>query len=174
MARVALAARPIVALAVLLAAVHAQSSSITPTRTSSPAPTVLASTRYTIDRYLNFSGLDTDAQLVSVGAVNAFNDGLGTLVTTAVLCQTPTNPSSLPYRVARVDMLLYVKAVQSNRVGIADFSIQVFSDDGSATHAPGVLVSAGGTTAVQLAQPVVCAAACPPASTDGIPDGPPG
>ena len=152
------------ALASLLAAAHAQSSSITPTRTSSPAPTVLASTRYTIDKYFNFSGLDADAPLASVGAVNTFNDGLGTLVTTAVLCQTPTNPSSLPYRVARVDMLLYVKAVQANRVGIADFSIQVFSDDGSATHAPGVLVSAGGSTAVRASSTRCLRCSLPPRS----------
>lgn len=137
--------RIVLLLASLVAAAHAAAlPSASPTQAASPSvlPTVLASTRYTIDRFFNSTlGLVTDAPFVSVGAVNTFGDAAGNLAATAVYCTAPTNDANLPYRLTRIDLLMFVKSVQSNRVGVSDFAIQIFADDGSADHAPGALVS---------------------------------
>lgn len=107
----------------------------------SPVPTVLASTRFTIDRFNQWS-LDivaTDAPDVSIGSRNRFGDA-GTLVSTAVLIQTPAT-SSWFFAASRIDLLLYARAPPATRRDISDFVLSLYSDDGSAAHNPGVQVT---------------------------------
>ena len=117
-----------------------QTPSCTQSLTPSALPTVLSATRFNIDYFnLTFSLL-SDNDVVSVGALNKFGDNIGTIQSTAVLCKTPNNAAGLPYRVSRVDILLFVKTVQANRAGITDFALLLFDDDDSPSHGPGSLV----------------------------------
>jgi hypothetical protein len=110
----------------------------------SPFPTIPASTRNTIDRSALANSPISDATLASVGALDAFGDGLGSLVTTAVLVGMPLNPvgsnSTFRYQITRIDILLYVVSQASNRLNPSDLAVSLYADDASATHNPGVKV----------------------------------
>jgi hypothetical protein len=102
---------------------------------------VLASTRFTIDRF-NLWALDvvaTDALDVSIGSRSRFGDA-GTLVSTAVLIQTPATTSWF-FAASRIDLLLYAQAPPTSRRDISDFVLSLYSDDGSVAHNPGVQVT---------------------------------
>jgi hypothetical protein len=137
-------------LTVVLAGCTASASlpSVAPVRalqassTSSPVaayPTTISASRFWIDaNNLTFS-FSSDEDLASVGAADDFGDGLGSLKATAVLILTGTDASSpynpMQYVPLRCDFLLYRKPFQT-RVGITDFQLTLFSDDGTSTHNP--------------------------------------
>ena len=127
-----------------LAPTSTSTRTATPSKTGSksgtPRPTTIATTRFSFDRFNLTFARNTDASDVSTGCVDMFNDNLGTFVTTAVLFRTAPPRSGQPswtYRTARVDLLLYVKPGQT-RTSISDFSLNLYKDDGSAEHNPGV------------------------------------
>jgi hypothetical protein len=82
-----------------------------------------------------------DRDTVSIGARNDFNDGGGTLVTTAVLFRTTDASPGGPawaYRPTRVDVLLTLAPNQATPRGISDFLLTLYADDGSPDHNPGI------------------------------------
>jgi hypothetical protein len=85
--------------------------------------------------------------LVSVGAIDNYNDNIGSLITTAVLIRSPLNQATDPtdwlYRPIRVDLLMLQKTVQGAErpFGLSDFFVTLYSDDGTSTHNPGEQVS---------------------------------
>ena len=103
-------------------------------------PTTLATTRYTIDHFnLTFS-LHSDEPTVSVGAFDAYGDGVGTARATAVMFQTPMNAFGVPYLPTRCDALFF-KAGGQSRNYLNDFNLRLYADDGSDAHNPGQPVS---------------------------------
>ncbi len=102
----------------------------------SPLATTIATSRFTIDRFnLTFS-LASDEPLTSIGGSDDYNDGLGSLKTTAVLFLTGSHPTiSNPFIPTRVDFLLY-KLARMSRDTITDFALTLFSDDGTPEHNP--------------------------------------
>jgi hypothetical protein len=109
----------------------------------SPSPTTISQTRFVIDTFnLTYYTL-SDSATVSVGAVDAYGDGIGSLVTTAVLVKTPLTNDSIAwdYQPTRIDMLFHAKTSQPTRpAGISDFVLTLYADDGSSVHNPGVQV----------------------------------
>lgn len=103
-----------------------------------PRATTLATTRFTIDKFSLATNPVSDVLDVSVGSRSRVGDS-GALVATAVLFQTPF-ASPLSFVVSRVDVLLWAKASQPPRLGISDFMLALFADDGSVDHGPGVQV----------------------------------
>ena len=116
------------------------SGSRTPSPTATPFPTTIAGTRYTIDRFNLTYQKATDNGNVSIGAINAFGDGKGSLVGTAVLIRTsrnlPTDPVDWIYRPNRIDVLLAARATLSDQVPINSFFVTLFADDNSTSHSP--------------------------------------
>jgi hypothetical protein len=122
-----------------VSSLHALAGTLSASRT--PAPTTISSSRFTIDYFNMTFALLSDQTKASVGAINNFNDGVYSLVTTAVLFKTPAidpaNPVAWQYRPTRVDMLFFQKAAQATRpVGLSDILLTLYSDDGSADHNP--------------------------------------
>jgi hypothetical protein len=110
-----------------------------------PSPTAFATTisssRFTIDRFNLTFALQSDEPLVSIGASDDYNDGLGSLKTTAVCFKTGSHATiTSPFIPTRVDFLLY-KLARQNRDGITDFRLTLFSDDGTPEHNPLAQVS---------------------------------
>jgi hypothetical protein len=73
---------------------------------------------------------------VSCGCRNSFDDGIGTLSTTAVLIKT----SASWFRPGKLELLLVLKPDQP-RTGLEGYFVSLFADDGSAEHYPGRLLS---------------------------------
>ncbi len=111
-----------------------------PRELQAPSPTAFATTisssRFTIDRFNLTFTLASDEPLVSIGASDDYNDGLGSLKTTAVLVKTGSHPTiTSPFIPTRCDFLLYRLSKQS-RETITDFTLTLFTDDGTSTHNP--------------------------------------
>lgn len=128
----------------------------TPTPTATPNPTTISTTRYTIDRFNLTFALQSDAALVSVGALPLFfGDAVGSLVATAVLIKSCANPPDFPdliYRPSRIDLLMSSRDLQPGRAGISDFFVTLYADDGSDEHNP----------SVQVCRPLIGDGKCPP------------
>ena len=110
----------------------------TATGTNTPYPTTISATRYWIDVFNLTFTIVSDRPYVSVGARDDYGDGIGNLVSTAVLIKTPANRIGDPnwaYRPTRVDLLMYGNPNQATR-SINDFFVTLFSDDGSDVHNP--------------------------------------
>ena len=108
------------------------------TPTASPQSTTIATTRYTIYRFNLAFNRTSDEPLVSVGMHDVFNDGIGTLKSTAVMFRTPTG-NGLKYYPTRCDILFHKVGVQS-RTDISDFNLILFDDDDTAEHNPNTQV----------------------------------
>ena len=122
-------------------AVAGQSETVTQTNTPSgtPRPTTLATTRFTID-FNNYTfNLNSDQPQVSIGAVDSFNDGLGTARSTAVMFQTPFGNGE-DYTPLRCDVLLHKVGGQSRDL-ITDLFLTLYSDDNTDEHNPAMQVS---------------------------------
>ena len=83
---------------------------------------------------------------MSIGAVNNYKDGKGSLIGTAVLIRTsrniPTDPVNWIYRPMRVDVLLAANAILSDQVRITSFDVTLYADDGSSNHNPAAQLAA--------------------------------
>jgi hypothetical protein len=130
-----------------------RSASRTPTGTNTPFPTTISTSRFIIDRFnLTFARV-SDQPGASVGAIDPYNNNVGSLISTAVLIKSadnlPGDPVDWLYRPTRVDLLMYWKTAQPTRPsGISDFYVTLYSDDNTTEHNPGVQVSGGSASAV--------------------------
>jgi hypothetical protein len=116
------------------------SASPSPSPLATAFPTTIAQTRFTVDANNLTWALRSDSSTASVGAIDNFGDSIGSLVATAVLIKSPSN-TAWNYRPTRVDVLFAAKAPQPSRpVGMSDFLLTLYSDDGSTDHNPGVQV----------------------------------
>ena len=104
------------------------------TPTASPLSTAIATTRFTISRFNLALNRTSDEPLLSVGMHDVFNDGVGTLKSTAVMFRTPTG-NGLKYYPTRCDILFH-KVGDLSRTDISDFNLILFDDDGTAEHNP--------------------------------------
>lgn len=105
----------------------------------SPAPIIMSTSRFIIDRFNYTFNLQTDERYVSVGSYDAYQDTLGSARATAVLFQTPSNALGAPYLPTRCDFL-FSRAGGTTRATIGDFSLSIYADDGSSGGNPGVQV----------------------------------
>jgi hypothetical protein len=117
---------------------------------SAPSPTAFATTistsRFWIDHFNLTYSLTSDEPLVSVGASDDYGDGLGSLKATAVCFKTGANINNTsPFLPTAVHFLLYKTPLQE-RTDITDFSLTLFSDDGTTSHNPYQQVGARSST----------------------------
>ena len=141
----------------------ANAASATATATTSALPTVLSSTRYTIDKYALAGNLESDEIRVSAGAADVYGDSIGSLKTTAVMFRTPAG-DGVPYSPQRCDILFFITAGQPT-TSLAAFSIILFADDDTDAHNPGARVRCArhhdAVDRGHLTRPLSPAALCP-------------
>ena len=133
------------ALSVVAFLIHRSSGQ---TATSTPRTTTLATTRHTIDFFNYTFNLASDEPLVSVGAYDVFDDGIGSARSTAVMFQTPVGNGER-YAPVRCDMLFFKVGGQSRDL-LTDFFLTLYADDESDTHNPGKQVRRGFSSSVSL------------------------